>query len=448
MEEYRQKNRVSSGLPNQMRIDIPRIYFSKCTKKQALEASFLNAKRSLHEISLGDLSKIEYLGSEHHMKFLESSKLSNEFFSIFPFDFFMNQILLDDPYSLPSLKICTKCITNKYCPSEFLSLISNDLDLAKYLCTIVLPKNDIDSSISCFQLFSAMALSSPDIKEYLLDSDIIFEKINQFSDNTIINQCYKRFFLITASNFIFNCLTSSPISDEQKINNISQVYYVFLSNEDELVVAHAIKLLKKLRKTIEIGNLYDDIQEKSLEYIKENYLNTQSTEIGLAVYSLLQEIESIEYLNLTLNFLQNSGSQKIIKKCLKTMTKRYQEWSSVNNDEVCQILINFAHNSSFVLQKQATKVLTLYWDQSKMISGDYFILLTNFLNEKNFGIVCMNIILACLNSSFSQDVIKNFVDEFWNPDLESQICDIMANGDDEESATADLLLEAFRSFCS
>lgn len=425
--------------------NVPKIIFSKCTKKQALEASFFRAKNSLQEISAGDLSKISYL--KDHMKFMDNSKLCNDFFSIFPFDFFMNQIVLDSDYSLDSLEICAKCIKNKNCPPEFRNFVGTNMDLAKFLCSTILPKNNFSSSKSCFKIFTFMALSSVEIRDFLLESNVI-QKIHQFSENERIIQRSKYNFLIESTEFIFHCLIASPISNEKILNDILKVYLSFLSNKDELVVAHSIKLLKKMRKIEEVSNSYSELFNQLIEYITEHYSNSESTDITLAVYSFYQEIDSIEYLNLTLEYLQNSSSQKVIKKCLKTMCKRSQQWSSINNEEICQILIKIAQNSSFIIQKLSTKVLVLYWDKNKMIDKNFFNLLTNFLNEKDFGIVCMNVILTCLNDSFSQDEIKNFVDECWDIEFESLVCNIVENGEEDESNTASMLVDAFRKFSS
>ena len=445
--ETRRKVRVheaSKRLPHS-RSAVPQIVFSTCTKKEAIVASFIKARKALQNIMDGDLSAIPYLAQ--HMSFMENSKLCEEFFSLIPFNLFIDQIHLDNAYSLESLKICSQCISSAFCPPDFLSLISSSSELAEFLFSTILPKYGFSSSISCFKFFSVMVLFSCEIRDFLLNSNII-QVIYDISKDKKILERSRRFFLIEASNFIFNCMISNPISDQSLLNDVYQAYFFFLNNDDKFIVVQSIKLFKKMGKIDQFDSFYPDILEKSFEFIYENYINTESFEVALSVYSLLKEIDSLEYLQLTLSNLQNFNSPKMTKKCLKEMSRRNEEWSLIDNETICQILINIAEASSFIIQKLAMKVLILYWDRSRMITGDFMNLLLNFINDKEIGIICINTIYSFLSDSFTQDEIESFVSDYWNESIESTICDIIDNGNDDESEAASLLLNSIHNFCS
>lgn len=438
----RRNVRTNNGL---LRNNVPQIVFSNCTKKQSSKISFCRAKCAINDILLGDFSKIQDL--EKHMSFMDNSELCKEFFSILPYDLLINLVTSENQYLLPSIIIVSRCISNKFCPHNFFSSITTNFALAKFLYSLM--KDDFNIATQCFRIFSAMILVSPEIRDFLLTSGVI-EYIYQYANGIrLANVPYKKtFFLKKASDFIINCLRSNPILDQSLIENVSQAYFFFLRYENESIVSYILVQLKDLKKSDQIRSAYPHIFNESFAYISENLISKKSPEISMPVYDLIQDIDSLEYMKITIVYLQNIDSVPMKKKCLKMMVKRSQEWSSVKNDEVCQILLQITESSYYAIRKLAAQVFLLYWDKRKMINDRILNMILNFITEKDFGIICMNTIFYYLNDSFSQDLRQSLINELLNQDFESTLFDIIENGTELESNTASLLLDAFHAACS
>ena len=168
--------------------------------------------------------------------------------------------------------------------------------------------------------------------------------------------------------------------------------------------------------------------------------NTTSGKIGLFTYHYMRNIPSLEYLNLTIQYLQRFNSEMIQKKCLKTMIKRKNQWNTINNEDVCQILINTAETSSFATKRLCTKALIYYWDIHRLIDYRILELLINFVNDRKVSILFIESIIRFLSSPFPTSDIQHVASHIWNEDTENKLSDLMENGNEKEMEAASILM--------
>ncbi|OHT01958.1 hypothetical protein TRFO_31095 [Tritrichomonas foetus] len=429
----RRNNRIGH-INNHGRTNVPPpiIFSPKCTRKDALLMSYQRAVKCLQDISNGDLTKIESLSN--HMAFIENKKLFSQFCSIFPFDFFMNIILNHETFSFPALKCFSCCIKSNLCP------ITNYCNLQITQQLFEIQNNDgFLSTFHSLKIFSRFVLISVEIRDFLLNNGIL-DIISQYLSNERIPIPSKGQFMIISSSLLINFLYSEPKIPQIYFSSISNSILFYLNERTDSLI---LEILEKFSKQPIL--LYPDLQMQISNLIFNHFINTTSEKVGLFVYKFIKsnKITSIDNLQLTLRFLQQIDSVKLRKKCMKTLILHEKEWKNVNNEEICNILMNVSENSQVFIKKLGIKTLALYWDQSKMIDARFMNLLLCFLNDKGFGTFCIHVILSFLTSSFPPEILKHFLGEFWSAEIESQLAEIIENGNEEESNAASLLLNAF-----
>ena len=428
--DIRMKNRMLKINKRAINRDNAITFGGKVTRKDCLKLSYYKAQKALNLIMNGDLSQIYDLSQ--HLFFIEEKSYFDQFCSAFPFNIFFDYMIQNETFSIYAIIIISKLIESKHFPLQSIVNLSYIQQLNK-----IQIENGFDTARHIIKILTKMIMYSNEennIRDYLLNNGYIQFILSYCNNNKVIPSA-KKTFLINSSCFILNCMRTQPLLANEIATNLKEILFSFLSSEDDNIVLAVLQNYQS--NPLE---LYPSINDEILNIIMFFCNNTTSGKIGLFTYHYMRNIPSLEYLNLTIQYLQRFNSEMIQKKCLKTMIKRKNQWNTINNEDVCQILIHTAETSSFATKRLCTKALIYYWDIHRLIDYRILELLINFVNDRKVSILFIESIIRFLSSPFPTSDIQHVASHIWNEDTENKLSDLMENGNEKEMEAASILM--------